>query len=159
MTHRQRQLLFVCAGNMCRSPMAEHLLRRYLGPQSPWSVSSAGLATAPGLAASLPAIEALAEKKVDLAPHRSRCLTHDMVDAAELIVVMTQSQAAEIRRRFPEAGNRVRLLTSFKSASQGEDICDPIGGDMGTYRRIRDEIDEALLDLILHLQKITPRPS
>jgi protein-tyrosine-phosphatase len=163
MTSRQRQLLFVCAGNMCRSPMAEYLLRQHLGPKTSWRVSSAGLAAVDGAAASPPALEVLAEKGVDLAPHRSRSLTRAMVDAAELIVAMTNSQVLELTRRFPEAKGRIRLLTSFAadnhrsraggSAAAAGDIEDPIGGAMSTYRRIGDEIDEALLDLILYLKQ------
>ena len=157
MTTPHRQLLFVCTGNLCRSPMAEYLLRHHLGPQTDWQIHSAGLAAGNGQAASAEAVEVLGERNIDLTPHRSRSLTHDMVDAAGLIVVMTRAQALDIKRRFPEAVNRVRLLASFKSDSRGEDINDPIGGDLETYRRIRDEIDEALLDLILHLKKLTTR--
>lgn len=153
MTTPPRQLLFVCTGNVCRSPIAEYLLRQHLGPHSGWQVRSAGLSAANGLAASAEAIEVLGEKNIDLAPHRSRALTREMIDKADLVVVMTSSQARELGRRFPEAGERVRLLTSFAPGAAGEDIEDPIGGDVGTYRRIRDDIDEALLDLILHLKQ------
>lgn len=163
MTPQRHQLLFVCTGNLCRSPMAEYLLRHHLGPKTSWRVSSAGLNTVDGVAASQPAIEVLAEKGVDLAPHRSRSLTRAMVDAAELIVAMTNAQVQELRRRFPKARERSRLLTSFAaakrqglagdSAAASEDIQDPIGGARSTYRRIGEEIDEALLDLILYLKQ------
>ncbi len=156
MTSSPRQLLFVCTGNVCRSPMAEYLLRRHLGAQAGWKIGSAGLAAADGLAASIEAVEALAELDIDLAPHRSRWLTRAMIDTADLVVVMTNRQACEIRRRFPEAGERVSLLTSFAPGGGG-DIADPIGSDLATYRRIRDQIDEALLDLILYLKTKPPR--
>ncbi len=139
--------------------MAEYLMRHHLGPQTAWQIHSAGLAAGNGQAASAEAVEVLDEQNIDLTPHRSRSLTHDMIDASTLIMVMTQAQALNIKRRFPEAGNRIRLLTSFKPAARGEDINDPIGGDLETYRRIRDEIDEALLDLILHLKRLTARQS
>ena len=65
MPRHKSQVLFICTGNVCRSPMAEHLLRRHLGAQAKWKVSSAGLFTGNGLAASLPAIEVLREQGND----------------------------------------------------------------------------------------------
>ena len=153
MVENKINILFVCTGNICRSPMAEYLLRHHLGAQSAWQIHSAGLAAGNGMAASEAAIEALAERKIDLTPHRSRTVTREMIDNAELIVVMTASHAREIQHRFPEARERVRRLKSFDPAGGDGDIQDPIGSDLVTYRRIRDEIDEALLDLILYLQK------
>jgi protein-tyrosine phosphatase len=152
MTTRHRQLLFVCTGNICRSPMAEYLLRHHLGPQTDWQIGSAGLAALNGMPASESALEGLGEQKIDLAPHRSRALTREMIDKADLIVVMTASHAREINRRFPTTRDRVRLLKSFARAGGDGDIQDPIGSDPATYRRIRDEINEALLDLILYLK-------
>ncbi len=139
--------------------MAEYLLRHHLGPRTVWRIHSAGLAAGNGQAASAEAIEVLRELNIDLTPHRSHYLTHAMIDTANLIMVMTKNHALDIKRRFPGVGQRVSLLASFKSTARGEDINDPIGGDLETYRRIRDEIDEALLDLILHLKKTTTGPS
>ncbi len=136
--------------------MAEYLLRHHLGPATSWQVCSAGLAAGNGLAASAAAVEVLAERNIDLTPHRSRALTGEMIDNADLIVVMTASHAREIQARFPGARDRVRLLKSFDPAG-GRDIQDPLGSDPVTYRQIRDEIDEALLDLILHLKKRAAR--
>ena len=132
--------------------MAEYLLRHYLGPQTSWQIRSAGLAAVNGLAASQPAIEALSELGVDLTPHRSQMVTQEMIDSATLIVVMTIFHARELKQRFPEAQDRIYLLKSFHPSSKGGDIQDPIGGEIHLYRTIRDEIDEALLDLVLYLK-------
>lgn len=153
MTAHRRQILFVCTGNICRSPMAEYLLRHHLGPRTRWQVRSAGLTAMNGVAASRPAIEALSEKGVNLTPHHSQGLAKDMIDSATVIVVMTAAQALELKQRFPEAQDRIHLLKSFDPAAKGGDIQDPIGYEMSTYRRIRDEIDAALPDLILYLKQ------
>ena len=137
--------------------MAEYLLRHRLGATTPWQIRSAGLAALNGLAASQPAVAVLAEQGVDLTPHRSQRLTKGMIDSAILIVVMTNSHALELKSRFPEAQGRIRLLKSFDPAAKGEDIQDPIGGEISTYREIYAEIDAALLDLILYLKKRAAR--
>jgi len=132
--------------------MAEYLLRRHLGTHANWQVSSAGLFTGNGMPASLPAIEVLREKGIDLTPHRSRVVTKDIIDAATLIVVMTTAHVAELKRRFPEAQDRIYMLKSFDPECGGGDIPDPLGGTTSLYRTIREEIESALLDLILYLK-------
>ncbi len=77
-----------------------------------------------------------------------------MVEEAAVIAAMTAGHVLDIRTRFPGAGVKTRLLTSFsRSAASDRDIADPIGCSVSVYREIRDEIDAALLDMILFLQK------
>jgi len=149
-----KRIVFVCTGNVCRSPMAEYLLRHHLRGDAAFQVDSAGLFAISGLPASPAAVAVLREQGINLAPHRSRPLSKEMVDGADWIVVMTAGHANEVVARHADAAGKVRLLTSFgRQAGSGRDISDPIGCSVATYRAIRDEIDAALLDLILFLKK------
>ena len=131
--------------------MAEYLLRQRLGERSGWASGSAGVFAMNGAPASVEALRVMKELGIDLKSHRSRMLTKEIVDGAALIVVMTEMHKADIVRRFPETGDRVFLLKSFGLAGRAEDIPDPIGLSTAVYRRVRDEIDSAISDLILYM--------
>jgi len=147
-------LLFVCTGNICRSPMAEYLLRARLGPDSRWRVASAGVSAPAGLPASEPAVAALREKGIDLRPHRSRALSRELIDDALLIVVMTAAHLAQIRMMNPGAVEKGFLLKLFDPAAGGRDIEDPLGLSVEGYRLTRDEIDAALPGLAAFMDSL-----
>lgn len=143
----------VCTANQCRSPMAEHLLRQRLGPDSQWKVLSAGTSAIDGMRASRSAIEAMAGLGVDITSHRSRSLTKELVDSAEMIITMTRSQKDEIVDRFPRAIEKVFTLKSIAGDKSGSDVEDPVGMSETDYLRTRDEIDGMLADLVLFLSE------
>ena len=105
--------------------------------------------------ASEPAVTVMAELGIDIRRHRSQMLTRELVDAAALIVVMTGFHKFAIASRFPGNGLKVRLLRSFNPDGHDIDVPDPIGLSDEIYRRTRQDIDDALLDLILFLKKTT----
>ena len=144
-------LTFVCTGNICRSPMAEYLLRSVLPAHSPWHVQSAGVFAGAGMAASRAAVDALYEKGIDLSPHRSQPLAREVIDASEVIVVMTAAHRDQIMMLYPEAAEKSFLLKSFGG---GGDVRDPIGLSNGIYRRVRDEIAACLPGLVAFLAQL-----
>ena len=104
------------------------------------------------MAASPAAVAVLREMGIDLTPHRSRPITQELVDEATLVVVMTAAHGEQVRALFPRGAEKVFLMRSFDSASDGRDIEDPIGSSEAVYRCIRDEINAALTGLLAFLK-------
>ncbi len=134
-------VLFVCTANICRSPMAEGLLRARL-PQV--EARSAGVAAAAGQPATPEAITAAAELGADVSAHRSRPADRDLVQAASLVLTMTADQAAWLQARFPEEADKIISLGQLAQGARGPDVADPIGGPLELYRRTALQI-QALL--------------
>ena len=110
----QQLIIFVCTGNICRSPMAEYLLRERLGPKTPWQVQSAGVVAPLGVAASHAAVVVLDELGIDLTPHTSQPLTTELVDAASVVVVMSASHLQQVRVIYANVYEKTFLLKSSK---------------------------------------------
>lgn len=148
-----RDLVFVCTGNICRSPMAEYLFREMVKDTHPdWRISSAGVAASYGVPASRFSVQALAETGIDLKPHRSQPVIPQMAATAEAFIVMTSGHEAYLREMYPHAADKIRLLLSFKDDPQELDLLDPIGLSLDVYRYVRDEIQDALGGLVSFLR-------
>ena len=144
-----KKLIFVCTGNTCRSPMAEGLLQHRLQSNDEWQIESAGVYASNGWPVSPPAVEVLREKGIDISTHTSQLLTPSLISQADLLITMTQNHKSAILEIAPESDRKVFLLKSFGNAKCAADITDPVGASLDVYRRVRDEIDAALPNLIL----------
>ncbi len=145
-------VMMVCTGNTCRSPMAEGLLRKWLGRASSWDVCSAGLAAMEGSPVSEETVEVLRERGIDCRGQTARAVTAARVDAARAVVVMTSHQRDALRRRFPAARSKILLLRDFAPGRPGDDIADPVGLSVEDYRRVCEAIEAAMPELVLYLR-------
>lgn len=105
-----KKLLFVCVGNICRSPTAEILMRQQLRDRIGVKVSSAGLQALVGKPIDSMAAELLGEHGFESADHRGRQASPSVLTAADLILVMERAHITRIARDVPQVSGKTFLL-------------------------------------------------
>ena len=145
-----KTILFVCTGNICRSPMAEGLLRHAVKGRRDVQVMSAGLGAMEGQAPSAHAVHAIRELGLDISRQRSRQLTADLVQEADYIFGMTHSHVDTIMLLYPSAAEKTFLLREFDETLDifEKDISDPFGGSYDVYLDCRDQIEQGIASMM-----------
>jgi low molecular weight protein-tyrosine phosphatase len=189
-------LLVLCTGNICRSPMAEGFLRSALetrfGGNAP-RVGSAGTQGWEGSGAQPESVQAAAERAVDISDHLARRLTRRQITGADLIVAMASEHRDAVLAADPSAAPRtftlkelVRILEALPPAEpagdpdallarvdaagalrrrgftgnpRDEDVADPLGRPLDTYRAIAFELDGWIRRLVDGLYGRTAAPA
>lgn len=130
-------ILVVCTGNICRSPMAAgllyHNLPEELKPRV--AVSSAGTHALHGHQAAPFAIQTMAEFGIDISSHRARQVSSDMVRRADLILAMERVHQQEVRQLLLWNKSHVKLLSQFDPQSDVVDVPDPYGAPLEAYQQ------------------------
>jgi len=152
---RPYHLLFVCTANICRSPMAEGLARRYAEERG-WGarIRSAGTMGLIDKSAAKNAVRVMRELDIDISAHKSQGVTEELVGWADHILVMELRHAIKLRERYPHLSDSDRILQLASFGGMME-IADPVGGWRWRFRRSRDEIrrcTETFMD------NLPPRP-
>lgn len=140
-------ILFICTGNLCRSPMAEGLMKQKLADRAldaKHQVRSAGTWAVNGRPASENAIAVMKERGIDISDHIARTVTAEDVAEATLILVMTRDHAQMLRNTWPQYDWKVYRLSSV--AGKRRDVPDPYQGPMQEYRAVADLIARYLDD-------------
>ena len=142
-----KHVLFICTGNVCRSPMAEGLLRHMAGDRV--KVASAGLGAGHGQPPSAHAIEVLRKEGIDIADIRSQPVSAHLLQQADYIFTMTRDHLDMLLLLFPEMASKTRLLRFEEAAKGGRaDVTDPIGGTRATYESCKADIQRAMSHVI-----------
>jgi glycine hydroxymethyltransferase len=160
--HIVKSVLFVCTGNICRSPIAEGLFLRLIGNRKDIKVASAGVHAVRGQPPSLYAVEVCEEDGVDIRNLRSQPLTAALVDQATHIFAMTGAHVETIHMLFPHGTEKTFLLREFEEpgATVWRDVPDPIGLGRDVYEVCARTIKNALPSVLAFVEQseLAPTP-
>ncbi len=154
-----KTILLVCTGNSCRSVMAWGLLKKMLKERSDYKIMTAGTRVVEGVRPTPEAIQVMAEQGIDVSGHLGRVLSDEMINEADLILVMERAHKESILMHRFDAKNKIHLLTEFGRIKKEDkllnpDIPDPIGKPLQFYRRVFGIIKESLTSTVKRLEQL-----
>lgn len=138
------RILTVCAGNICRSPVAEALLRRDL-PGS--LVGSAGLAALVGHPADPTTTAVALGRGLDLSAHRARQLDEPLLREADLVLTASNAQREAIERRWPWTRGRVWRIGHWEKL----DVVDPFQRDPAIFEQVQAVLEACVRNWVSRL--------
>ncbi len=147
-----RFFVFVCFGNIMRSPMASILLERAAAAKNIKIRSdSAGLHAIAGSHADERAQAAAAEMGIPLDAHRSKLLTEEMVEQADAILAMDLQNVAELLNLYPQFERKIFMLSACSGNLRLREIPDPYFGDLDATRRCYRDLDACIRNMLASL--------
>ena len=152
MTEKFR-VLFVCTGNICRSPLAEGYFRHLVEIEklSDIEADSAGIGALPGSPPSLEAIAVAEDCEFDISSLKSRRLRKNDLEDFDLLLVMTNEQRDWILKTFSADKTKIKLLREFAGEKSHIEIPDPIGMSISSYKIVFLTIKRSVDGLIKHI--------
>jgi low molecular weight protein-tyrosine phosphatase len=150
------RVTFVCTGNICRSPMAEHILRRHVEDEGlDVEVDSSGTGH---WHVGGPADErtvATLRRAGYTSAHRARQFEAAWFDRYDLIIALDQGHQRDLRHLAPdaEAAAKIRLLREFDPDAGHLDVADPYYGRDSAFEEVREQIEAAVPGLLDHVRE------
>lgn len=150
------KVLFVCLGNICRSPLAEGILKKLVvldNLEHAFHIDSAG--TASYHLGSLPddRTRKVAEERGVLLTHRARAFTIEDFYTFDFIIPMDQSNLSNVLRLMPEDNKAsIHLLREFDSVGKGQAVPDPYYGDLSDFEKVHDILERSCIHFLNHIK-------
>ncbi len=150
-----KTILFLCTGNVCRSPMAEGLFRHAVKNRGDFRVMSAGLGAMDDQPPTHFSVLAMREIGLDIAHQRSQALTAELVSAADYIFGMTNSHVDTVALLYPQHAEKTFLLREFDDSLEPyeKDISDPIGCPYDVYVECRNQIELGIATILKFMEQ------
>lgn len=147
-------ILVVCTANICRSPVAEALLRSKLHAAGlgDWTVASAGTWATRDNAASEFSIRLMAEQGLDIHAHRSQPVTDQLMQRSDLLLCMETEHVRMLQQAYPL--HRHKIYTLRQMLDKRGSVQDPYGGSRRQYERMVAEVDELIERGLLRIQTL-----
>jgi protein-tyrosine phosphatase len=155
-----QSFLFVCFGNIMRSPMAELMFRKATEKAGLARIraTSAGLHAIPGSQAHPWALEASTEIGLSLESHQSQQLTEELVSQSDVIFAMDFQNKAELLALYPQARDKILMLSAYANgAARSREISDPYSGDVEATRRCYALIQACIQNLTARLVAVSSK--
>ncbi|MDR1600993.1 MAG: hypothetical protein LBS42_01010 [Tannerella sp.] len=155
-TLQTKHITFVCAANICRSAMAEGLLKHALQqapePLRSVKVVSCGVNADEGSPAHEDAIFAMKEKHIDISAHRSRNVSNTLITDSLAIFAMRNEYLEKLKRWYPaEMPADAYLMRELLPPPENGGVFDPYDGDLDEYVRCRNYMAEAIPVIVMFL--------
>ena len=139
-----QNILVVCVGNICRSPMAEYLLKQQY-PQL--HIVSAGISGLTGHAADQKANLCMQRLGIDMSPHIAQKLNTELIKKADLILVMSQNQQKHLEQTWPFAKGKTFRLGHWR----GRNVADPYQHEQLVFNETSQLIQDCISDWTQHI--------
>jgi protein-tyrosine phosphatase len=148
------KVVFVCWGNICRSPMAERVARRWAEEAGlDADITSAGVSSEEhGNPIDYPAQRVLRDHGYTYSGHRAHQITRAEIEAADLVIAMEDFHLTRLRRLAPGADNLYLLSEFDPAAPPGQGVPDPWGGPAAVFEATLRRIEAAMPGLIEELR-------
>ena len=142
-------ITFICSGNICRSPMAEGILKDRIKNsdfKDLVEVNSAGTLSLPPDGASENAVLVAKEHHIDISIHSSRSISESIIEQANMLICLADNHYQYCNQYYPHHMNKVYLLKMLNRQDEipNTSIADPIGKDKAFYSAVYDEISEEI---------------
>lgn len=142
-----KNIIVVCTGNICRSPIAEFMLREKTAGRG-FNISSAGVGAMVGWPADPPARDVAKAHGLDLTGHVARQLTVELLTANDLVLTLDQTHSNWINQRHPQFRGRVHKMLKWR---ENADVEDPYGGPPSAFEEAYRDIEWGVADWLKKL--------